>query len=281
MSSETNQYWKHITEITGTNNIKPSFRRYFKNDVFFSKLFTLRLGHEAFLKKSIVKLSKSIEKKYVKVLDIGCGWGVSFASNNNIEVYGVDIEGFPKDVAIVNGYKDATFYNADGSIPYPNNSFDTFFLIFVNAHITDSIFSNLLKQGINKLRDKNSTFFLIVEVDNEAISYRIMRKFWPKKLTQLIQNQDHINFKNEKSLDIFLSNNSIEVTNKEVIHGNMLAFVTYDLFWFGKNTWFSKNKVLPLFVDFFTSLIDNLMTLLGLAKEGKRHIIGYTCRVTK
>lgn len=281
MSFETNQYWQHITKITGNKTFKPSFRRFFKNDIFLSKLFTLRIGHEAFLKKAILNLEIKLNKKQIKVLDIGCGWGVSFASNKNIEAYGVDIEGYPQEVTIANGYKDAIFYNSDGAIPYPERSFDTFFLIFVNAHITDSIFSNLLKQGVRKLRTEDSSFFLIVEVDNEAISYRIMRKFWPKKLNQLIQNQDHINFKNEKDLDLFLNNNSIEIIGKEVIHGNMLAFVTYDLFWFGSNTWLSKNKILPFIIDFFTSLIDNLLTSLGLAKDGKRHIIGYTCKIQK
>ena len=281
MSFETSEYWEHITQVTGTKKIKPSFRRYFKNDTFFSKLFTLRLGHEAFLKKAVIKLKKSNNKEAIKVLDIGCGWGVSFASNSNNELYGVDIEGYPKNITITNGYKDAKFYNPDGSIPYPDKSFDTFFLIFVNAHISDSIFSNLLNQGISKLSSKESLFFLIVEVDNHALSYRIMRKFWPHKLRKLIENQDHINFKNEEDLDIFLNENSIEVLQKEVIHGNMLAFVTYDLFWFEKNTWLSKNKILPLVVDFITSLLDNFLTMLGLAKTGKRHIIGYTCKVTK
>lgn len=281
MSSETHQYWKHITQITGTSTIKPSFRRYFKNDILFSKLFTLRLGHEAFLKKAVIKLNGNNKQVPVKVLDIGCGWGVSFASNKNNEIYGVDIEGYPQKVTITNGYKDAKFYDSDGSVPYPNQSFDTFFLIFVNAHINDSILSNLLKEGISKLNSKKATFFLVVEVNNYALSYRVMRKFWPKKLNKLIENQDHINFKYEEELDIFLNNNSIEIIDKEVIHGNMLAFVTYDLFWFGNNTWLSKNKILPLIVDFFASIIDNILTSLGLAKKGKRHIIGYTCKSLK
>lgn len=285
MSHDTS-YWKYIREKTNSERIdlknpKPSLRALFQENKLFPRLFPILFGHDYFIKKSL-KSVKSTTDKDVNVLDIGCGEGIAYAKGiKNTNFHGVDITGFPKEITIKHGYTSAIEYDKNGEIPFDNQSMDTFLLINVNAHITDNLLISLLNNAKNKLIEPQKEFFMVIELNNYGISYKILRFFSKEKLTSLIAKQDHINFLFEEEFDDLLLKNGIQIKNKATIYGDFLPYTTYELYFLDKNSFASKLRWLYIPFNIFVSIFENLLRPFSGRKKGNRHMVGYTCSFSK
>ncbi len=284
MSHDTS-YWKYIREKTNSENNdsknpKRSLRSLFQDNQFLPKVFPILFGHDYFVKKSLKKVQLSANSE-VNVLDIGCGEGIAYAKGmKNINFHGVDIGGFPKEITIEHGYTSALEYGSNGEIPIDDHSVDTFLLINVNAHIVDDLLISLLNKAKKKLVTPQNKFFMVIELNNYGISYKILRFFSKKKLEDLILKQDHINFLFENQFDQLILSNGIEIKSKETIYGDFLPYTTYELYFLDKNSFASKIRWLYIPFNIVVSIFENLLRPFSGYKKGNRHMVGYTCSFT-
>ena len=269
MSSEI-PYWEIRTPI------RKSFRAFLKNDVIVSRLFNLRAGSEGFLKRKIESIRERNSIQIAKVLDIACGWGVSFATSEKVEFYGVDIEGFPREVTLGNGYKDAREYGDDLSIPYEDQSFDVVTILNLNAHVSNDLYSKLLSQARRKLKP-DGVVLIVAELNNRGWSYNLMRRLDHRRFDKMVAGMDHSNFVFEKDFDSFLAGAGLETVSKSTIIGNILPFFHYTSWAIDKSPY--ETLRIPAFAaDAVNSLVDGTLTALGLSGAGRRFNVGYVCR---
>lgn len=253
-----------------------SFRSFLKNDRLISTVFNLRAGAEGFLKRELAALRQANRIETVKVLDIACGWGVSFASNDDVEFYGVDIAGFPKDITLGNGYKAAREYAGDLEIPYDDGMFDACTIINLNAHISNDLYARLLVQAKRKLRP-GGLMLLIAELNNRGLSYGLMRLFSHSRFDRMVAGMDHTNFIFESDFDRFIESEGLEIISKSTIIGNILPFFHYTS-WAINDSPYDTLRYPAFAADMVNSLFDGSLTAIGLGGEGRRFNVGYVVR---
>ena len=278
MTESAENYWNNRV-VT-----RASRRKFLGNDTLISWLFNLRCGRDAFLKNQLKKLSKAgaFKSSSPTILDIGCGWGLSFARGVGGEFYGVDIDGFPKDIALSNGYKDVQSYNhsENGSllIPFEDKKFDAAVMVNLNAHIEPDGFSDLLGTIASRLKG-DAPIYIVAELDNDGLSYKTMRRISHSKTKRLISGMQHVNFVTEEKFDEVLREHGFVIKKKETIIGNLLPFRHYHAFFGGKkNSFFLRSPA--LLIDIFLSALDRCVTVCGGGQEGKRFLVGYWCQVS-
>lgn len=253
-----------------------SFRTMLGDDRIISRLLSLRAGSEAFLKGEIDRVRSETGFEVVKVLDIACGWGVSFAASGKAQFYGVDIPGFPKSVTISNGYIDAQEYGENLEIPYADDLFDICTIVNLNAHIPTSLYSQLLDQARKKLKP-NGVLLIVAELDNNGLSYSLMRSLSPTSLDRMVAGMDHTNFLFESEFDQILAESKVTIGKKLTVVGNMLPVLHYISWAFNKSP-YDAFRYPAFIVDAGLSLFDNVLTILRLGGPGRRFIVGYRCR---
>jgi SAM-dependent methyltransferase len=256
-----------------------SFRSFLKNDRFISSIFNLRAGTEGFLKRELARIRERSNLEKVKILDIACGWGVSFASLPEMEFYGVDIEGFPRDVALSNGYEDARSYINDLTVPYDDNLFDACTILNLNAHVSDDLYAKLLEQARRKLK-KDGELLIVAELNNHGISYKLMRSIDNNRFDRMVKGMDHINFVFESDFDAFIERQGFEIVTKTTIIGNILPFFHYTS-WAVNQSPYDALRYPAFAVDMLNSLFDGALTVVGLGGRGRRFNVGYVLRVSE
>ena len=206
-------------------------------------------------------------------MDIACGWGVSFAGNPEVSFYGVDVKGFPKSLAMQNGYADAREYSDENQITYENDFFDVCTVINLNAHIPFSMYADLLTQAEGKLKP-GGQLLIVAELDNQGFSYAMMRAINNNRLKEMVAGMDHTNFVFEREFDKFLSSQGVVITKKSTIWGNMLPLGHYTAWAFRKDPQ-GVMRYPAFLIDAASSLLDNAFTTLGLGAQGRRFLVGY------
>ena len=110
-------------------------------------------------------------KSHHVILDIACGRGKSILANNSEYVIGVDIKGYPQEIAQINGYKELAVYAPPEYYFSLSRKADVISCINLNAHIHFEYFSKILGSCLEKI---NSDGYLILlnEYDNQGPSYK-------------------------------------------------------------------------------------------------------------
>lgn len=269
--SDSTEYWKDRGQ-----RAKKSFRVFLKKDIFVSKLLNLRAGTEGFLKSEIKKMKKETSQSTLNILDVACGWGVSFASNEDVKFYGVDIADFPKEIALGNGYVEVKEYGENLTIPYPDDFFDICTIVNLNAHISSSMFQQILSKAQGKIK-KGGYLLIVAELNNHGLSHKIMRSLSQANFKRVILGMDHTNYLYEAEFDTFLKQSGIDICEKQTIIGNLVSFI-FLVTWATNRSPYNLLKYPSFIADTGLSMIDNLMTIAGLGGDGRRFIVGYKCQ---
>ncbi len=237
--------------------------------------FKLRLGTE-------FELAKLISRKNdeVTLLDIGCGWGMPFIKEmNQLSAYGVDIEGAPFTDAINSGYVDAQPYGFDLSSPYGDIQFDYVLIKDLCAHVSDSVFTDLLDCAQDVLKD-DGEIIVAAELDNNGISYSMMRKLSKTRLRSMVKAMDHTNFKNQEEFEAFLAQLGYEIIERKYILTELINLLHF-WYYFALNTDYSFKKTpykllkIPSFIfDIFASLFNGAISMV-VCPKGRSFIVYY------
>ncbi len=235
---------------------------------------SMRLGEDFFIleelrKKRAVQLIKSAP---LKVLDVGCGRGRDIAYLEAFDFYGVDIAGFPRDLALKKGYKAAESYDSNLSIPFTELFFDAAIIVNVNAHISNNAFIRLLSETKKKLK-KDGIIIIIAELNNYGLSYDFMRKSSVRRFNKFVSCMDHTNLIMEDVFTSLLHEAHLQICSKTIVMGQFLPLAQY-LGFFEIPIKLRCFRHFSLCIDVVLSILDNCLKYF-LRDYKKGFQIGY------
>jgi hypothetical protein len=151
-------------------------------------LLSVRIGDEAFIRKQLTRLGQPI------VLDVACGVGKMQIAAVARRTYGVDIAGFPKEVAVERGYivSEYTPPNYVFQLPEPVGAITC---IDLNAHVEFESFTKLIQSSLNHATT-GGQLILIGEFDNDGIGYWLMKRA-PARYQRYVLGMKHWHFARE------------------------------------------------------------------------------------
>ena len=175
-------------------------------------------------KKRINQLSRFLQSRDGKILDVGCSSGFltnQFKDIVNGELYGIDLS----DRAIayaIKSYPSINFQVGDieKGLDFENNYFDTVLLFNVTEHLVDfdaasSEIARLLKKGGR----------LLIGVDNENILFRFIWAIWTRMAGKVWQGT-HVNHSSINNMIIDLRKKDFKlISSKKTLH---------NLYWIGE-----------------------------------------------
>ena len=153
-------------------------------------LLSVRIGDEAFIRQQLNLLSQPV------VLDVACGVGKVQISAIARRTYGVDIAGFPKDVAAERGYIVTEYAPPDYVFELPEEA-DVITCIDLNAHIEFESFTKTIQSALSHA-STDGRLLLIGEFDNHGLGYRLM-KHAPSKFKRYVSGMKHWHFASESN----------------------------------------------------------------------------------
>lgn len=151
-------------------------------------LLSVRIGDEAFIRRQLCRLGQPT------VLDVACGVGKMQISAVAKRTYGVDITGFPKDVASARGYRVAEYAPPDYLFDLPE-SVDVITCIDLNAHVEFESFATIIRSAESHINARGQ-LLLIGEFDNDGFGYRLMKRSHAR-FTRYVLGMKHWHFARE------------------------------------------------------------------------------------
>ncbi|GEM_PF-2607543 len=278
MLNSSSKYW---TSRNSFNNSMLLIKKFLFKHGLAKPLLSIRYGDEVYIAEMIREYKKKMSisaHSSINILDVGCGAGVDIAFFGIDHYYGVDIDGFPREVAIEKGYHDARNYGVNLQIPYKDNSFHVALIIDVNAHINEKQFLNILTE-ISRVLKKDGLVIIVAELNNSGISYNYFRTNSPKLYYEFIEAMDHINNQYEIEFDQSLNSGSIVILHKKILIGQLLPLIHY-FFYFKINTTSKLFKFLSIFIDVLLSFADQLINKFVFGKKNKSFLVAYVCKLS-
>lgn len=249
---ENKNYWTNRVKKKGFFS---SLKRYY----FFQVLFSCRAGDELYLRTLF-------DKKNDKVLDVACGGGKQALVDNTLLCDGIDIKGYPKEIAQLRGYKETYEWEEDYSIP-TDKKYDAITIINLNAHVSFDSLNKMLNSIKNNCKSNGKIVF-INEFDNDNFMYRYMKKN-KKSFDKYVHGCKHYYFtdatlfeKHMKKVS-WMSLKSTKVISANPPFSHLLAVVGINV----NDNYFYRG--ISLIADIFISQINNLST------SNSGFIVGY------
>jgi SAM-dependent methyltransferase len=168
-------------------------------------LFSLRAADEAFIARAL--------KGKRAVLDIACGSGKPVIPAIADYVAGVDITGYPKNLALSKGYTECAEYDPPGYEFSIGRQVDAVTAINLNAHIPFESYEGILRRALAFLRP-GGTVIIINEYDNAGFSYRGMKRN-RAKFDRMVAGMEHWHLEKEKNFLAKLNQAFPEITRAE------------------------------------------------------------------
>jgi SAM-dependent methyltransferase len=151
-------------------------------------LLSVRIGDEAFIRRHLSRLGRPT------VLDVACGVGKVQVSAVARRTYGVDITGFPKEVASGRGYRVVEYSPPDYLFDLPE-PVDAIVCIDLNAHVEFESFAKIIR-SVESHATASGRLLLIGEFDNVGIGYRLMKRA-PARFQRYVLGMKHWHFARE------------------------------------------------------------------------------------
>ncbi len=230
---------------------------------------SIRIGDERFIKNILKSLQVNT------ILDIACGAGKDILVDYSQNCIGIDIEGYPTELALKKGYKQALVYNA------PDYSFkidkepDVITAINLNAHLPYSALEKILKMSI-AISKKDAHLILINEYFG---GYSYEKHFLnTSKKDALVNVMEHHFFEKEES---FLAKLNNSFPNLKLIEREPLTTIVSSIQY---KYYFVKGKQYPPFLfylaDMFLSLWNSAKIKFG-KKSQSAFLVGYVFKISK
>jgi SAM-dependent methyltransferase len=233
-------------------------------------LFSVRIGDEAFIRAHLTALGRP------RVLDVACGVGKMQITAIASRTYGVDIAGFPKDIAAARGYRTVEYAPPDYAFELPE-SVDVVTCIDLNAHIDFETLSSIIRSALSHL-GPGGRLLLIGEFDNDGIGYRVMKAF-PSRFRSYVVGMKHWHFTRESE---FVARFEALFPGCRRLHRSELV-CTPPLSHFyacfaGRDVTSRAGRALFLVADLGLSLLNNVLRMLPAKDSAFRVGFVYECR---
>lgn len=151
-------------------------------------LLSVRIGDEAFIRRQLCRLGRPT------VLDVACGVGKVQITAVAGRTYGVDITGFPKEVASGRGYRVTEYAPPNYLFDLPE-SVDVITCIDLNAHVEFEGFAKIIRSAGSHF-STCGRLLLIGEFDNDGLGYRLMKRS-PARFQRYVLGMKHWHFARE------------------------------------------------------------------------------------
>lgn len=264
--TETKHYWDD-RRIQPPNRIGNAIKRSPVTQGLVDVLFSVRVSDEVFL-------SRMLSKHGVKsVLDVACGSGKAIIPSMADHTIGVDIGGFPSEIARSVGYNECIEYEPPHYEFDVGRAVDAVTVINLNAHVSMDAYRTIIKQATRHLRP-GGTLILIHEYDNQGMSYRLMHRY-PRKFERFVRGMEHWHLDYEssvmKSLESSLSGLK-QVTRRPLV-GDLLPAIHYYAYLAEKNPGPLLSQSFKL-ADVPLSIANYLLCRLGGGTD-RCFLVGY------
>ncbi len=247
-------YWKNRAKQYDARFIK--IKNYLKTNLFIDFFWSVRYAEQYFLKKYI--------NNNDVVLDVACGAGKEILVKKAKKVIGIDISGYPKNIALSKGYYKCLEYEyLDYKIEINDKDIDIVTAINLNAYVSFEVFKKILFNALKNLK-KDGKILLIAELDNDGIGYRVMKKISPSKFKRYVLGMQHNFLEYEDTLKQKIEK---EFPNLKLLYERdlviMSPFSRYLAFCCNKNIDNIILKILSYLVDIPISLFNNLYIIFN------------------
>jgi SAM-dependent methyltransferase len=179
--SESSDYWvNRAKRVSRFSQLKTS--------PIVQWLLSVRAGDEAFLRQQLALVPRP------RVLDVACGGGKVQISKSAARTYGVDIVGFPREVAESRGYVAIEYASPDYEMSLPE-SVNVVTCIDLNAHVAFVTFRDILASALAHL-EPGGRLLCVCEFDNDGIGYSLLKRF-PARFKRYVLGMKHWYFTTE------------------------------------------------------------------------------------
>lgn len=183
-------YWEGRT-VRQSNNLGSIIKRSRLTQGLTNLLFSVRSADEIFI-------SRILRKRKVKaVLDVACGLGKDVIPSIAEYTAGVDIAGYPANIALGKGYNECVQYESPDYNFKISRQVDAITSIHLNAHVPFDAYYRILDKSLQFLRPGGAAV-LINEYNNDGLSYQRMRRDF-EKFDSLVKRMEHWHLEYEKS----------------------------------------------------------------------------------
>jgi len=267
-------YWEsRKTSLTPIRKVA----NFLKQNKFFKKIFYIlystRLADEAFIDSAIRHY------KIKSVLDVPCGEGRAvFGSHPEIKwIAGVDIPGFPIEVARFRGYTELKTYHPPNYEFQISQQVDAITIMQVNAHIDIETFGKIMSQSLQNLK-KGGIVILINEYNNDGLSYKFFQSS-ERKFQSFLKNTQHDYFEYETEFleklgDLFPK---LQIIKRKPLSSDFVCLIDYYLYIF-ESTPYNFIYWLSMFLDIPLGIL-NYFENLFLKRVNKSFLVGYVCKI--
>lgn len=261
--SVNKNYWDQRKSSSG-------FFAYFRdkliNSIFFpiiAFIFSTRISDQKFLEESLLDSNS--------VLDVACGAGKKILASKPFTA-GVDISGYPKELAINNGYDELCVYDPPTYEFTLSKKVDAITVVNLNAHISFDAFLSILKSSSKHLK-AGGKIVMINEYDNNGLSYRIFHQN-QKKLDSLVNGMEHFFFEYENQfLEKLNQNIRLSLVARKPLIGSFLPCMHYSAYFF-RHSNYKFWKIPSLFVDAIFGVMNSIQCRL-FKLDNKSFLVGY------
>ncbi len=270
-NADCKQYWTG-RKIT-TSKIRELLIRLKRNGGIIRLLsffYSTKMANEHFVRSAL-------NHGYIKnVLDIACGSGKHAVAAKY--AIGIDITGYPEDMARAKGYKELYCYCPPEYKIELKMKVDAIVLINLNAHICWDTFATILKNALPYL-NKRGRVIIVNEYNNNGITYRLFRRR-PLKYSRLVNGMYHFHLEYEnKFMDKILNTfQALKLNKRKPLIGGVVPFIQYYGYLFEK-TPYKLLWYLSMLFDIPLSMINNIQTAL-FPLYNKSFLVGYTFEKT-
>jgi SAM-dependent methyltransferase len=214
-----------------------------------------------------------------RVLDVACGGGKACLGPPFVTT-GVDIDGAPIESAQRYGYANAVHYHPPEyriDLPEP---VDAVTAISLNAHIPFEAFQSILQSAIANLRPGGHVL-LVAELDNEGLSYRLMRRFRPAGFRALVDGMAHYHLEEESAFVARMQAAfpALRLTDRQPLVASLVAFHQPFVSAFGRNMRTPLEHAIAFGYDVVAGLLNRAETTAFPAR-GRCFLVGYVFQKT-
>jgi SAM-dependent methyltransferase len=159
-----------------------------KSSPLIQWLMSVRAGDESFLRRELARAPLP------RILDVACGAGKVQIPKSARRAYGVDVAGFPREIAAQRGYIACEYAPPDYRIELPEQV-EVITCVDLNAHVDFSTFEKILRSSMEHLVEAGRVL-IVGEFDNDGIGYRFLKLF-PQRFQRYVIGMKHWHFTTE------------------------------------------------------------------------------------
>lgn len=226
--SETKEYWEGRA-VRPPNSIGSVVKRSPLTRGAVDVLFSVRASDEIFLAR-VLK-----ERGIRSVLDVACGPGKAVIPSIADYVAGVDIKGFPAQIALAAGYDECVEYEPPDYEFELSRQVDAVAAINLNAHIPPQSYRRILDRALRFLRP-GGTLILIHEYDNDGASYRGMHRK-RDKFDRFVKGMEHwhLRYEQETMDELDSGLGGLRLVRRRPLTAGLLPAIHYYAYSAGRN----------------------------------------------